>query len=204
MPYLGYGGEKTLGSNSPRYLPTTSGEAHSKPDFSENGRWKLSNPDRHYDGYEAAVNAAYERTKVLLKWSIYYTACAILWTCMRINAPDDSTDASRVGTFQGPTKLGTQPLSQEELLKYWEGKYSKGENKQGKSLYYVDTVIAGVMTSLIIVLPIIVLAIVPGATRSIEEQIKAYNNRYKKNKVAIREEDTWNYETAEEILNSSN
>jgi hypothetical protein len=172
MPYSGSRGEDDLGPNSPRWLPITSGAFKDDPDYSQRHRWSMSANDRHYDGYGAACYAAYNRTIVLLNWAVYYTACAILWACMRINAPDDSTDASRIGTYQGPTDLGTQPLSQKELLQYWEGNYASKLAGIGSREYDVDTVIAGVMTSLIIVLPIIVLAIMPGAVSDVKNKIK--------------------------------
>jgi len=60
-------------------------------------------------------------------------------------------------------------------MEYYNGKYQV-YTRSGNEYYHVNTMIAGVMTSLLIVLPVASLAIVPGALNGIKNGFDSKKN----------------------------
>jgi len=90
------------------------------------------------------------------------------------NIDDDTTGTDRLVGGGGGGDLGTEP-NDRELMEYYNGKYRV--TKYGKNEYYhVNTMIAGVMTSLLIVLPVASLAIGPGALNGIKNGLDSKKN----------------------------
>ncbi len=117
-----------------------------------------------YDSeYEAARQRTRERVEVLLKWAVYWTACAILWVSYEGKLSDDTTsdretvyDIVQVG-FPKPRQFVSDSTLQEQVDKSLADTGSMiGKSEGGWR----------VAASLSLLVPIMAILIVPGAMRA--------------------------------------
>ena len=122
----------------------------------------------------------HEWGKNLLKWAVYYTACAYLWVMkevkdrgktiseLSLNDYDQALQPIKDGAFIGSRQDPTQhePLYGDEWKKQYEDKYIP------QSPHYDNQAIQGLMISAALLVPAVSLILIPLSIRGIKNTSK--------------------------------